>query len=334
MSEQEKEQEFQTGGCYSRRDFLKVAGAAGVAVGLGAGVSSLLAGEASAWPGGATTTTLPPTTTTTEDQSSPSQSTFNTYGADLERILYLRTYPVALKMLKSEAEIPEGALRPKKDRNQHLAMCQVFSLARRQGTTTAMFIEDHWCFEPIIGFGLVETPQSFLDGYTNMFFMADKQAAAEHAQKYPRLPAGEYPGLVMGPLKTANFDPDLTVIYCNSAQLRHLLLALRYLKGSQVTSTMDAIGSCVRAVVPSFLQGECALSVPDPGDFERGGADEDEMILTVPARRMGELMEGIYRFEESGPKFRNFNLGVYPDFPQPPFYVEYFKEWGLDGPKQ
>jgi uncharacterized protein (DUF169 family) len=262
-----------------------------------------------------------------------SLETLNSYGADLEKMLILRTYPIAIKMLKSEAEIPEGAIRPKKDRGEHYAVCQAFSVARRQGMTLAMFLEDHWCFEPIISYGLVETPKDYLDGFTNAFFIADKEAAAKHAREMHRIPHGLYPGMVFGPLKTAKFVPDLTMIYCNSAQLRHLLLALRYKNGYQVTSTMDPIGSCVHSVVPSLMKGECWITVPDPGDYERAAALEDEMILTIPAKRLQELMEGVYHFDKNMP-FRRFNYSVHTDFQQPPFYEEYFKKWGLDAPRR
>jgi uncharacterized protein (DUF169 family) len=268
------------------------------------------------------------------DSMATSQATFNTYGADLERMLYLKTYPIAIKMLKSESEIPKGAVRPKKDKGEHYAMCQAFAVARRQGMTLAMFIEDHWCFEPVISYGLVETPQDYLDGFTNSFFIADKEAAAKHAREMMRIPFGKYPGMVLGPLKTANFIPDLTMIYSNTAQLRHLLLSLRYLNGTQVTSTIDPIGSCVHSVVPSLLNEECYITVPDPGDFERANAQDGEMILTVPTRRLKELMDGIYHFEKSGMAFRRFSYSVQPDFQQPPFYQEYFKKWGLDAPKK
>jgi uncharacterized protein (DUF169 family) len=263
-----------------------------------------------------------------------SQSEFNTYGADLERMMSLRSYPIAIKLLQSEADVPEGAIRPKRDRGEHWAVCQVFSLARRQGDTIAMFLEDHWCFEPIISYGLVETPQDYLEGFTNSFFIADKEAAAKHAQEMTRLPLGRYPGMVIGPLVHANYEPDLTMIYCTPAQLRHLLLALRYLHGTQVTSTLDPIGSCVHSVVAPFLTGECQVTIPDPGDFERAGAGEDEMVLTVPTTRLDELMTGLYHFEEIGRGFRRFNLSLHPDFKQPPFYEEYFKKWGLEGPKE
>jgi uncharacterized protein (DUF169 family) len=309
-SDEEKQKDI------TRRDFIKEAAAAGTVV----TASSLVAKPAQA---GSTksgeSTTIPLTA-------------FNTYGADLEKIMFLKTYPIAIKMLKNESEIPKGAVRPKKDRGEHYAMCQAFAVARRQGMTLAMFLEDHWCFEPIISYGLVEPPQDYLDGFTNSFFIADKKAAAKHAREMTRLPVGKYAGMVLAPLKTANFIPDLTMIYSNTAQLRHLLFALRYLNGTQVTSTIDPIGSCVHSIVPSFLNGECEVTVPDPGDFERANAQEDEMILTVPTGRLKELMDGIYHFEKSGMNFRRFSYSVQPNFQQPPFYEEYFKKWGLDAP--
>ena len=302
----------------TRRNFIKEASAAGaIAV-----ASNVLADSARAdVPQGG-------------GQEATSLATFNTYGADLEKLVLLKTYPIAIKMLQSESEIPKGAIRPKKDRGVHYAMCQAFGVARYQGMTLAMFKEDHWCFEPLISYGLVETPQDYLDGFTNSFFIANKEAAAKHAREMTRLPAGKYPGMVLGPLKTANFVPDLTMIYSNTAQLRHLLLSLRYPNGTQVTSTIDPIGSCVHSVVPSLLDGECEVTVPDPGDFERANAQDDEMILTVPTRRLKELMDGIYHFEKSNMGFRRFSYSVQPDFQQPSFYQEYFKKWGLDAPRK
>jgi uncharacterized protein (DUF169 family) len=264
----------------------------------------------------------------------PSLETLNTYGSDLEKLISLRTYPIAIKLLNSEAEIPQGAVRPKKDRGEHFAMCQAFAAARRQGATLAMFLEDHWCFEPIISYGLVEPPQDYLDGATNSFFIANKEAAAKHAREMTRLPYKKYAGMVLGPLKMAKFVPDLTMIYCNTAQLRHLLLSLRYANGTQVSSILDPIGSCVHSVVPSLLNGECQVTVPDPGDYERAMAQEDEMILTAPTRRLKELMDGIYHFEKSNMGFKRFSYSVSPDFQQPPFYQEYFRKWGLDAPKK
>ena len=247
-----------------------------------------------------------------------SQTEFNTYGADLETMLFLRTYPIAIKMLKSESEVPEGAIRPKQGQGRALRHMPGLLTRAPPGHGDRHVLEDHWCFEPIISYGLVETPQDYLEGFTNSFFIADKEAAAKHAREMTRLPVGEYPGMVLAPLKTADFEPDLTMIYCDTAQLRHLLLALRYLHGTQVTSTLDPIGSCVHSVVPSLSSGECAVTVPDPGDFERAGAREDEMVLTVPTSRLEELMDGVYHFEEIGPGIPTLQRLRRPELPAAP----------------
>jgi uncharacterized protein (DUF169 family) len=258
----------------------------------------------------------------------------NAYGADLEKLVLLRTYPIAIKMLKSENEIPKGVTRPKRDRGVHYAACQAFAAARREGITIAMFIEDHWCFEPIISYGLVEPPKDYLEGSASAFFVADKGAARKRGSEMTRLPYGKYAGMVIGPLKSANYEPDLTMIYCNAAQLRHLLFSLMRANGYRVTSVLDPVGSCVHSVVPSLLTGDAEVTVPDFGEYGRAMPGDDEMILTVPAARMNELMDGVYFYEKSNMGYRTYSYMMQLDFMQPPFYEEYFKKWGLDAPKR
>lgn len=302
----------------TRRNFVvSAAGAAGVAAAVAG--SAGLAAAASAVQSG--------------ESAEASVPAMRKYGADLLTMLVLRTYPIAIKMLKSESEIPKGAVRPKKDLGTHYAACQAFGIVRRRGTALAMFIEDHWCFEPIIGYGLVEPPQDFLEGSGSAFFVASKEGARERSRNIALLPHGKYAGMVLAPLHAANFVPDLAMIYCNATQLRHMLFAFMHKNGRRVTSTLDPIWSCVHSMVPSLLHGTCEVTVPDPGDFERGGAGDDEMIFTVPASHMKEFMEGVYHYENMNMGYRSFGRDLRGDFQQPPFYQKYFKMWGLDTPK-
>jgi uncharacterized protein (DUF169 family) len=310
----------------TRRDFFKGAAVAGVVVaGTGALTNSAEAKRqlgGSGWGHG------------WEDDGLPLDE-LHTYGADLERLMILRSSPIGIKMLKNRSEIPEGAFKPRADKYEHYALCQAFGITRRQGKTIAMFIEDHWCFETIIGLGLVEPPQSFLDGFTASFFIEDPIAAKEHAQEAPRLPYKKYmdTGMVFGPLKTANFVPDLVMIYCNTGQLRHLILALGLKHGYLITSTFYGIGSCTRSTVPSLQTGEAYITVPDPGEYERAMTGEDIMILTLPARKskgrnlFEDMMYGLYKRP-----YTSFAPSMWPNFPKPGFYNTYFSQWGLDPP--
>jgi uncharacterized protein (DUF169 family) len=267
------------------------------------------------------------------EKSATAVETMNAYGADLLNMLVLRTYPIAIKMLKDESEIPQGAVRPKRDLKTHYAACQAFGIVRRRGTTLAMFLEDHWCFEPIIGYGLVEPPKDFLEGSGSAFFVESKEGAKKRSSEIPLLPNGKFAGMALAPLHRASFSPDLTMIYCNASQLRHMLFAFMNKNGRRVTSTLDPIWSCVHSIVPSLLKGTCEVTVPDPGDFERSSAGDDEMVFTVPAGNMKEFMDGVYHYEKMGMGYRSFGRDLRGDFQQPAFYQDYFKKWGLDTPK-
>ena len=85
-------------------------------------------------------------------------------AGDLERYLRLQTYPLAIRLLRSESEIPQDARRPKRDEGCQYNVCQAFALSRRNGYTMAMLKEDMYCFEPVVGYGMGEPPQEFLDG--------------------------------------------------------------------------------------------------------------------------------------------------------------------------
>ena len=84
---------------------------------------------------------------------------YNGYGETLEKLLLLRTSPLAIKMIEKETDIPEDAFRPEKDRGYHYAQCQAFALSRREKMTVAMLKEDNWCPAPITAYGLDEIPE-------------------------------------------------------------------------------------------------------------------------------------------------------------------------------
>ncbi len=62
---------------------------------------------------------------------------FNELGLELEESLYLRFVPIALKVLYSRDEVPEGCYIPSRDRNEHPALCQAFAQVRRNKRSMA-----------------------------------------------------------------------------------------------------------------------------------------------------------------------------------------------------
>jgi len=264
----------------------------------------------------------------------PTLSDFNRYGEELEKRLQLRTSPIAIKLLEKEKDIPEGAIRPKRDLGSHLALCQAFAMARRDKAMVAMLKEDNWCALPVIAFGLAETPEFFLEGRVEFpVRIGSLEAAGKWAKRAPRLKYGKYIGVLSAPLKTANFEPDAVAIYCNSAQLRCLLDGVKYKGGDQVTSTLEPIGACVQSTVPVLQSGDCQVTVPCGGDRRWAMAQDDELIFSVPKSKLEDLMLGIRHFDEVGSGYTGMTVGMRPEYPLHEDYVKIGRMVGLDLPE-
>ena len=230
-------------------------------------------------------------------------SVWHEYGEELERRVRLKNFPLALKLLEKEEDIPEGAQRPLRDFGYHLSLCQGFALSRREGTTLAMLKEDMWCFEPVVGYGLAEPPEYFLEGY-NRFPRDVKtlEAGSHYAHEFPRLEFGKYVGIMSAPLTTASFEPDMVMIYCDGAQLGLLLLGREWKEGYNLKCALSSHAACVYAVVPAIQSGEYQVAIPCRGDHYAAMAADDEMILTVPKGKLEDLMAGLRHIEKTGSK--------------------------------
>ena len=240
---------------------------------------------------------------------------YNSYGEELEKLLLLRTSPIAVKMLENEDDIPDGAIRPKRDRGIHIAQCQAFAMSRRDRASVAMLKEDNWCFAPLIAYGLVEKPDD---------------PSIERFVSFPRLERGKYIGIVTAPLRTTNFEPDLVLIYSNTAQLRTLLMPSHFITEEALINSHFFPPSCAYTVVPVLAGHQYVVALPDPGDYARALAGEDEIILSAPSDKIQELVSGLRQFEERRQGYTQSNMMMQADFPRPEFYQKLFREWGLD----
>ena len=242
-------------------------------------------------------------------------SVLQEYGEEMERLLRLKTFPLAVKLLEKEDDIPEGTQRTLKDWGYHLALCQASSMARRDGTHIAMLKEDNWCFLPIIGYGFAEPPPYFLEGHS--YFLRSTQTlelGRIQAHNFPHLEFGKYLGIALAPLKTTNFKPDLVMIYCDSTQLTLLLKSIQY-TGTQeaITCKLSANAVCVHAIVPVIQSGGYQVTPPCPGDRHRAMAQDDELVFTAPKEKLEKLILALRHQHDHG--FRlGTGLTLMPDY--------------------
>ncbi len=247
----------------------------------------------------------------------------------MDKLAGLRYPAVALKMIRSEEEIPAEAVRPMKDMGKHIALCQAFAFARRQGKIIYMEKGDHWCWNPILTYGMI-SKELGKEGFRAMNRMlgADENSSDGFVESFPYLPHGEYSGILVAPLNKADFQPDVTMIYCKNDQLRLFLFAVNSQTGKMIDSSFFPIDSCTYAVIPSILEGNYRITFPDPGEYERALTPEDDVIFSVPRQREEEFYRGVEQQGNSGPR-NSFYMNMKEDFPLPPIYNPLFETWGL-----
>jgi len=251
------------------------------------------------------------------------------YAGELEKYVRLDTYPLGIKLLKTQEDIPQDTKRPVRDFGHHLSTCQAFSMSRHEGTSVALLKEDMWCFEPVVGFGLEEPPLRFLEGHNR--FPQDVEtleAGANFARNFPRLEAGQYIGIMSAPLETSNFEPDLVMMYCTSTQLTLLLLGIAYKDGYDVTCTLSGHAACVYSVVPVLQTGKCQVALPCRGDRYAAGAQDNELIFSVPYARLDDLVTGLKAIAKAGTRLPGYAV-MQPEYQLPESYVQLGKEIGM-----
>ncbi|MBN2040468.1 MAG: DUF169 domain-containing protein [Spirochaetes bacterium] len=244
----------------------------------------------------------------------PAIQEYNNFGIELENKLKLRTSPIALKMLKKESEIPEHAFRPKRDKGIHIAQCQAFAMSRRDGMTVAMLKEDHWCMAPLVAYGFVDEP---------------KEPEVRRFFGFPTFKRNEYLGILTAPLKKATFEPDLVLVYSDVAQQRTMLMPLHFFGEEPPVNSHFFPPSCAYTVIPVFNKKQLFVAPPDIGEDMRTIGAKEEIITSIPAEMLEDIVKGLQTPIFEGADFMHSPMIQMADFEQPDLYKQMFTKWGL-----
>ena len=126
---------------------------------------------------------------------------------------------------------------------------------------------------------------------------ARKQMAA-----YPSLiPPGE--ALVLAPLASGKFDPDVILIYGNPAQLMLLMCGLQFKDYERFQFFFTGEGACVDGLAQCYTSGKPALAIPCFGERRFGGVEEDELVLALPPGMTGKAVEGLQALWDRGLRY-------------------------------
>jgi len=234
-----------------------------------------------------------------------------------------QTFPVAVRLCQSAAEIPGEAMIPLRDLGHRILPCHAITRARRFGQTVAVGKEDARCPYGELVLGFLPATKGFAEGWITGY-VPNKEAGAKIAQVMPRLEYGKYSHLLTAPLDKASFTPHIIAIYGDGAQVMRLIQGtLRGRGGALSSSCMGAFG-CSRFIAWTMNHDECHYHIPGGAERMSALTQDHEIAFIAPMNRMEALIEGLKGGAEA--HFTDYpirgNLGGEPGLP-----AEYASLW-------
>ena len=227
-------------------------------------------------------------------------------GKKLRTFINPATFPVAVKLLEEESQIPTGVRRPLRDLRVRMAPCQGSAMARRYGWTVAIGREDVGCAiaAHTYGWERLTVENGAIDFHTRMNYASDEKAAREMLGGYRCLKMGENLAVIYSPLEWTKIEPDVILLYVNPAQMMRLIHGFTYKNGKPIESSFSGrAASCTEGVIAAFLDKIPKAVVPGNGDRVWGTCQDHEMIMAIPAASLADVVEGLERTHEKGIRY-------------------------------
>jgi uncharacterized protein (DUF169 family) len=222
--------------------------------------------------------------------------------SQINKYLRLATFPVAVKLYKDSEKLK--AIKFLKKPAKDIILCQLFSYSRYYGWTIGCSGKDNICPLADIALGFERTHELFKEG---AFFIGryneTREAAKKTAASIPRLPTNEYKAIVSGALGRVDFEPDLILIWGNSAQMMRIIQGHLWKKGGRVSMSTFCDGVCADTVTKTLLTQDLQIAFPCLGDRRFGNATDSDLIASIPFKLINEILYGMEKTHKAGTRY-------------------------------
>jgi uncharacterized protein (DUF169 family) len=245
----------------------------------------------------------------------------------IEKHIRPNTFPLGIKMLKREEDIPEKAKRPGQDMHFDSALCQGMGISRHYGWTIAVSRNDISCPIGATLFGFQPQVDHFTEGHCCAgMYTKDAAAGAKTEAAAPCFDFGEYFAMVSGPLSRIDFEPDVVLLFGNPAQVMRMLTGALWESGGYIHSRFSGRTDCADEVIETMKTGKPQVILPCYGDRIFAQTQDHEMAFSFPWSFAQILVEGLDGTHKGGVRYPIPNYLRYSGS-FPPSYEELRKYW-------
>jgi len=242
---------------------------------------------------------------------------------DMECLLRLKASPVAYKRVEELEELGEIPDVMRLDRRA--SFCQVPAMVRTMGVTIAATRKNFGERCARIN-GLAPTTEKEVAWEANAFtkgWFANVEEARKQMAEYPLVPPGE--AVVLAPLASGKFYPDVILIYGNPAQMMLLMNGLQFKDYERFQFFFIGEGACADGLAQCYTTGKPALAIPCMGERAFGAVTDDEMVMALPPGMMTKAIEGLKALKNRGITYPIMYLGPLCD--PSPILMQIYPDW-------
>lgn len=218
---------------------------------------------------------------------------------EMERVLRLRSFPVAYKRLENAKELDN--IRKVRRLDRFFTFCQLPGLVRTRGWTVGVTVEDKLSPRCSRIHGMAEaTDETKAEESTRLsttWFATPEQAMKQQAD-YPRIPKGE--AIVLAPLASGKFEPDVVLVYGTPAQLMMIMCGLQKIDYERFQFFFIGEGACSDSLGQCYASGKPSLAIPCFGERRFGEVLDEELVLALPPAMVEKAIEGLRKLSAVG----------------------------------
>jgi len=217
---------------------------------------------------------------------------------DLERLLRLRTFPIGYKRLESLDELQRIA---NVRRFDHRLFCQMTSLARTKGWTIGITREDAMMTRCAFIHGISEVPEGFDGSDRAGVWFATEEDSRNQFSSYYHIPVGE--AVVLAPLASEKFEPDVILIYGTVTQITLLINGLQWEGYAPLQFSCVGESSCSDGLARCYVTGKLSVAIPSYAERRFGNTQEDELALALPPNMLEKAINGLHMLSRAGLRY-------------------------------
>ncbi len=257
---------------------------------------------------------------------------YDNAAQQIKGALRLRTEPLGVTFVDEIAKLPEKTRRPSQVFGRKVTICQGVTMARVYGWPVGLGKDDLICIPGMLAFGFTPATDPLMELgqlFCEVGFHQELGPALKELESLPRFKSQEIAAIYLAPLERLALTPQVVAVYGNPAQLTRLIQAATFSLGERVTGEFGGKVECASYLIGPYRQDAVRVAIPGAGDRIFSMTQDDELVLSFPARMLDGL---IYGLKEAGKKIGarypiTFYQNFTPEFPPP--YKERAEKWDI-----